>query len=391
MKIKFFNIAKKASPQKNNLLELQKNLPSFCKLPREEELREISSFAKKNKKWQHILIIGIGGSALPPRTLIEAIPAAKPSSSNYPKFHFLDNLDPTKTTQIFAQLDWKKTLVIVITKSGNTLETLSNFFVVQQKLGENWQKQVVTITDPEKGFLRKLSAHEKLQTFEIPPEIGGRFSIFTAVGLIPAALANLDLQKLLTGAKSAKTTEAFRFAQIHASEYSRKKNITSLCVYSNALETFTKWWEQLLAESIGKSNKIGITPQTSIGTNAQHSLLQLWSEGPDDKFFIFLKTKKSNSDLRISNPHADFKFLRGKSMQQILNIEMQTTVKSLVEKKRAMAEIEIDKLDEKNLGHLLQFWMLETYFLGKILQINPFDQPGVERGKILTRKLLAKN
>ena len=384
MQIKFTNTSKKIPSNTKIFSEFQKSPPAFFNLP-SQDFAEVEKFAHANRKWRQILILGIGGSALPAQTLIHVL-AKVPL-----KFYFLDNLDAEKAARIFGKLDWKNTLVIVITKSGETLETLANFFVVKQKLGKNWRKQVVTITDSDSGFLRKLATREKLTAFEIPRETGGRFSIFSNAGLLPAAIAGANLRKLLKGAAAARVKKTFEFAEIQAAKFRHGKNISTFCVYSNALESLAKWWEQLLAESIGKSSKIGITPEIAVGATAQHSLLQLWMDGPNDKFFIFTHVKNSTADLKIPNPSDEFKFLRGKSMQQILSAEFAATVKSLEGKKRALATFEIPRIDEFEIGRLLQFWMLEVYFLGKILKVNPLDQPGVERGKILARKLLFRN
>lgn len=410
MKITLHNLTPKKFSKNKVFTDFKKNPPSISAkqqfLPLSQRGKRVGGFESNWKKiqnftklsnHQHILIIGIGGSSLPAQVLVNALNAGAgvpvkrgTCSTSTPQFHFLDNLDPTKASTIFNQLNWKKTLVIVIAKSGETLETLANFFIVKKLLGKNWKEQIVIVTDPQHGYLRQLAEKEKLQSFEIPPDIGGRYSIFTPVGLLPAALAGINVKKLLAGAQKANPKKAFQFAQLHAAEYRRKKNITTFCVYSNALESFGKWYEQLLAESIGKSSKIGITPQLAIGATDQHSKLQLWSDGPNDKFFIFTGIDKVQKDFKIPSPPKDFACLKGTSMQQIINTEMRSTVKSLAEKKRSIATFSIPRLDEENLGELLQFWMLETYFLGNILKVNPFNQPGVERGKILTKKLLHK-
>ena len=384
MNTRFSNISKKIPSNSKTFSEFQKNPPVFFNLP-SQDCTEIEKFARANRKWKQILILGIGGSSLPPRTLISAL--AKKDS---PEFYFLDNLDGDKAARIFERLDWKNTLVIVIAKSGNTLETLANFFVVRKFLGKNWRQQIVAITDPERGFLRGLAKQEKFVTFEVPREIGGRFSIFSNVGFLPAALAKVNLRKLLKGAAAANAGKAFEFAGIQAAEFRRGKNISAFCIYSNTLEFLAKWWEQLLAESIGKNSRVGITPTIAIGATAQHSLLQLWMDGPNDKFFIFTRVKNSATDFKIPNPSSEFQFLRGKSFTKILAAEFAATVKSLAEKKYALATFEIPQIDEFEIGKLLQFWMLEVYFLGKILKVNPFNQPGIERGKILARKILEK-
>jgi glucose-6-phosphate isomerase len=384
VKIKFSNIAQPTLNSKI-LAKFKKNPPAFWDLPK-KNFSEISKFAKANKKWQQILIIGIGGSSLPAQTLTTAL-----SGKNSPKFYFLENLDPAAAAKIFAEIEWSKTLVLVISKSCGTLETLANFFVVQKLLGSSWRNQVIIITDPEKGFLHELAKKEKLTTFEIPAEIGGRFSVLSNVGLLPATLAGANLGKLLASARKADARKALNFAQLQAAEFRRDKNITTFCVYADALKSFAKWWEQLLAESIGKSSKIGITPEIAVGATDQHSKLQLWTNGPNDKFFTFLGVQNFGKDFKIPNPPKDFGFLKNKSMQQILQAEFLATTKSLVEQKRPLVILEIEKINEESLGELAQFWMLEVYFLGKILGVNPFDQPGVERGKVLTRGILEKN
>ncbi|MFH1375633.1 MAG: glucose-6-phosphate isomerase [Patescibacteria group bacterium] len=378
MKIQLVNTAKKLPQQEKVWREFEKCPPAFFALPLNPQDILGVNLAKGN--WKQILVLGIGGSSLPAQALVNAL-----QKKNSPEFFFLDNLDPTEINSTLQKLKLSQTLVIVISKSGSTLETISQFLVIRKKLK---REQIVIITDPKKGFLRELAEKEKLASFDIPSEIGGRYSVFTPVGLLPAQLAGIDLPKLLKGVQSADPRKAFEFAKIQAAEYKRGKNIAVFCPYASSLEALTKWWEQLLAESIGKSSKVGITPEAAIGPAAQHSLLQLWAAGPNDKFFTFLKVHDFGTNLKVSNPPKEFASLKNKSIQDILNAEFTAATKALAEKKRALAILELPRIDAESIGQLLQFWMCEVYFLGKLLGVNPLNQPGVERGKLLAKKNL---
>ena len=382
MKIDFKNVARK-SADKKILAAFRKNPPGFFDLPKNDFV-EILKFARAEKSRQ-ILLIGIGGSSLPARTLVDALGDSKR------EFYFLENVDPAAAGKIFGKINWSKVLVIVVSKSGGTLETLANFFVVRKFLGKNWSRQTVFLTDAKKGFLRELAKREKIKTFAIPENVGGRFSIFTPVGLLPAALAGANLGKILSGARKADPRKALEFAQIHAAQFRRGKNISVFCAYSNALESLAKWFEQLLAESLGKNSKVGITPAPAVGAIDQHSKLQLWTSGPADKFFIFVGARNPGKDFAIPTPPAEFEFLRGKKIGDILRAEFLATTKTLDEKKRPLAIFDFAEIEPEILGEFLQFWMLEIYFLAKILGVNFADQPGVERGKILARKALSRN
>ncbi|MCF7845923.1 MAG: hypothetical protein K9L85_01670 [Candidatus Peribacteraceae bacterium] len=382
MKIEFRNITKQP-PNRKILAEFKKNPPPFSDLPN-HSFAEISKFAQ-NQKHKQILLIGIGGSSLPARTLVEAL------GKSEREFYFLENVDPDQAQKIFAKINWRKVLVIVISKSGDTLETLANFFVVKKLLGKSWRKLTVFLTDARKGFLGDLAKREKVPVFEIPETVGGRFSVFSAVGLLPAALAGVDLKKLLNGAQKTNPTQALAFAQAQANEFRKGKNISVFCVYANALAALGQWYEQLLAESLGKNSRVGLTPSPAVGAIDQHSKLQLWHDGPADKFFIFIGAQKFGEDFAIPNPPSEFGFLKNDSLAGILRAEFKATTKSLAEKKRSLAIFDFVKIAAGELGELLQFWMLVVYFLAKLLKVNYANQPGVERGKVLARKKLSGN
>jgi len=384
--LRFRNSPKKIPAAAKVWEKFEKNPPAFAALPK-QKLNAIRDWSKgERKKWKHILVLGIGGSTLGGQALIQAL-----AHSSKPKVYFLDNLDPLHTNLLFKKLHWKKTLVLVITKSGDTLETIAQFFVVKQKLGKGWRKHIVAITDSKKGFLRELAEKEKLTSFSVPNDVGGRFSVLSEVGLIPAALAGVKVKDLLQGAAAVNPREAFEFAKLHAAAYRKGKNITVFCPYSYRLRSLGEWYAQLLAESVGKSAKVGITPEVSIGAADQHSKLQLWSDGPNDKFFIFLKVEDFGVNHLLPEVSKEFSHLVGKAFLEILHAEFEATTQALSEKQRSLAIWNLPNLKAETLGYLLQFFMLEVAFLGEILGVNPYNQPGVERGKVLARKRLSGN
>jgi len=381
-KIKLRNTLKKIPSNEKVWREFEKNPPAFSDLLK-QDTTIIQKFADtERKKWRSVLILGIGGSSLGAQAIISAL-----AVKNSPEFYFLDNLDPIETHTVLKKINLRQTLVLVITKSGGTLETMAQFFAIRKKLK---RQQIIAITDAKDGFLRQFAEQEKLITFEIPRNIGGRFSALTPVGLVPAALAGVKITSILNGAKAVNPREAFEFARVHAAEFKRGKNISACCTYSSQLRKFNEWYSQLLGESIGKNSQTGVTPTTAIGATDQHSQLQLWSDGPNDKFFIFSRVMNFGIDYNISNPPTEFKFLAKKSFTEILNTEFLATTQALIERKRSLATFEIPQVNAQNLGWLLSFFQFEIALLGKILKVNPFNQPGVERSKILAHKLLTR-
>ncbi len=364
--------------------DFQASPPGFTSLLTKDYI-ELKKFARAQRgKWESVLVLGIGGSSLGGEALVAALGRAKPV------VRFLANVDPTEFARISKQFNLKKTLIIVISKSGGTLETIANFLALKTKLNKAWQKQVVVITDPEQGYLRRLALREQLTTFTIPPDVGGRYSVLSPVGLLPAALAGIPLDELLAGAREVDGPDAFLFALTHAELYRRGHAVTVFCPYAQSLRQLGQWYAQLLAESVGKSPTVGITPVVALGATDQHSELQLWTDGPADKFFIFLGVAKFATDVKIQTAPSAFAQLKGKSLAQILHAELAGTVSALVERQRPVAVFDLPELSARTLGYLLYFFELEVAFLGHALGVNPYDQPGVERGKELTRKLLGK-
>src|SRR3989338_2013001 len=289
---------------KKFLKKIAEKKQGFYKILNDKKtLSEINSFAKKIEgKFSYIVVLGIGGSALGAICLQQSLKHLfenELKNSKTPKLYIIDNIDPVLIKELEDIIDYKKTLFIVITKSGETIETLSQYSYFRkncEKKKLDIKNHFVFVTDPKNSDLRKIANKEKITSFGIPKNVGGRFSVLTAVGLLPARLIGIKIEKLLAGAKKVKKDRAFTLAAI---QFLLKKPMTVLMPYSQKLIKFTDWHRQLLAESIGKkftnSGKIihsGITQINALGAHDQHSQLQLYNEGPNDKFVIFIEIKK---------------------------------------------------------------------------------------------------
>lgn len=388
-------------------------------------ITEIENFAAKVKnKYEDIVVLGIGGSALGTICLQQSLKHLFENEifdEEVPSLHVVDNIDPELILAINDLINYEKTLFIVVTKSGGTPETLAQYFYFRDKTDKaklDVKKHFVFITDPKKGFLREVATKERIPCFDVPENVGGRFSVLTAVGLLPAKLIGIDIKKLIKGAQ--KMREAFLSEnfeqnlpfQIAAIQYllsQKGKNINVLIPYSSRLIKFADWYRQLLAESIGKelNNKgekvnVGITPINALGVTDQHSQSQLYMEGPNDKLLIFIKVNKQGDDLKIPSPTdpaalredlggldlEEIAYLKNLTFNTLLHTEMQGTINALTKQDRPNITLEIGKVDEENLGALFMLFEGATAFLGEFFEINAFDQPGVELSKTLTKKLL---
>ena len=368
------------------------------------DFKDLVDFSKSSK-YKNIAVLGIGGSSLGAICLQQSLTKLFGEKD----LTVLDNIDPEFLVEYVEQTDLKKTLFLVITKSGGTPETLAQFFYFRDLLeqaGLDWKKQMVFVTDPKKGYLRKLANETGVKTFEIPENVGGRFSVLTAVGLLPAALMGLDVAKLLEGAKlaceDARRTNlaenpAFQLAAAQHLLYLKGKLINVIFPYAQKLIRFADWYRQLLAESIGKAVNlkgervnVGITPVFALGATDQHSQNQLYNEGPNDKFFLFMSVKEQPSQVQVPvvGLPDEFSYLKGVSFQKLLHTEMAGTIAALQKQNRPMIQIELEKLDELHLGYLFFLFEAAMAYLGEMFEINTYDQPGVELSKQLTREML---
>jgi glucose-6-phosphate isomerase len=364
--------------------------------------RKLAQEVLAGGKITDILFLGIGGSALGPICLLSALEHRRKTTV---KFHFAENPDPIDWSLTLRTLRPESTLVCAVTKSGGTFETISQLLIALEWMGrERWSSNLIAITDPQKGDLRQFATDHALRTLEIAPSIGGRFSIFSPVGLFASELAGLDTEAFLKGAsqvfdycekqpleKNALVTfaqELIRHAHSHP---------VHVCMpYSTRLRLIGDWFVQLWGESLGKDGK-GFTPIGAVGATDQHSILQLLRDGPDDKITWFV-TVGEIEDVKIPKAplsptrgsYASFALLEGHSLQDLLMTEYRATSLVLMKQRRPQATFQIDQLDERSLGALLYAWSLLTAVTGALWGVNPFDQPGVEEGKIYTKEALAQ-
>ena len=366
------------------------------------DLAKMEAAVKKHRSGiRNFVVLGTGGSSLGTETIFEALTMPNHELNLF----VMDNNDPDFFQSHLSIWEPKETLVYAVSKSGKTPETISQLLVLiahlQAKLpGDAWKKHVVLCTDPQSGDFRQFAKLHGLTCLDVPPAVGGRFSVLTPVGLFPALFAGVDAKELLSGAKSLvdqwenlplEQNPAFKMAYCLAKD---SKNITVMMPYSSKLQAFSRWFCQLWAESLGKAGK-GLTPYPAIGTTDQHSQVQLYMEGPKDKNFVLLEVASCAQPLPLSIKNLaenlpSFKELDGKSMHDLFSAEYRATRDALIQNQLNVACIEIDKLDAFSLGALFYFWEWATLYAGAILEINPFDQPGVEAGKILTKRYLAE-
>ena len=372
-------------------------------------------------RFDHLLVLGIGGSALGPKALLNALkPPAWNEWSNkdrngVPTLTVLENVDPMTVQQTLKRLDPRRTLVNVISKSGGTAETLAQYLIVRQWLeqavGEVAAREhLVLTTDPAKGALRAIANAEGITAFDVPPEVGGRFSVLTAVGLVPAVVLDMDIAALLAGAEAAvRAADATDLSANAAARYaawqwqaqaSRAANVHVVMPYCDRLKEFAEWYRQLWAESLGKKVDRagreafrGPTPVGAVGATDQHSQVQLFMEGPFDKTITLIRVLDTVNALPIpsrANLGAELAYLPGKTIGALLDAEMQATREALRSQGRMSATLEVDTVDAFHLGQLMMFFQIATGYAGVWYDVNPFDQPGVELGKVLTFKAMGR-
>lgn len=388
-------------------------------LPYNQPVDEILDYAAQvQKNFESIVVLGIGGSALGPIALQQAInhpyynelPREK---RKFPKFYVADNVDPERLVYLFDVIDLGKTLFIVISKSGSTSETMSQFMIIkdmmEKELGkENAKSHIVCITDSEKGNLIKIAKDENYKTFYIPAGVGGRFSQLSPVGLLPAAICGIDIKELLAGAafmdeackNNPQKNIAAMYATINYLAMQNGQNITVMMPYADSLKYISDWYAQLWAESLGKSVdndgkvvNVGQTPVKALGVTDQHSQIQLYNEGPYDKIITFISVENYRKTITIPKIFEDMPavgFLGGATHNELIQVEHYTTERALAKLNRMNMTIILPHINEFVIGQL--FYMLEvaTAFAGELLNINAFNQPGVEEAKNLTYGVFGK-
>jgi glucose-6-phosphate isomerase len=387
----------------------------FMTLPgRPGPAREIRAWAGERRgAFRNFVQIGIGGSALGAIALHGALShrfhnlLADPDRGVAPRFHVLDNVDPEETQALFELLDPKTTLYHVVTKSGDTTETMAGFLPVLERLkaalGEQWRQNLVVTTDPAKGFLRDFARREQVRAFDLPEAVGGRFSVLTPVGLVPAAVLGIDPEELLAGAaeedararrEDPRANPACLFALLaQLLDSKRGKRIHVLMPYSRALRDLADWFRQLWAESLGKNPRTGPTPVFALGTTDQHSQVQLYAEGPNDKFIVFMEVRRFRQELVVPEAlpaGAGPAFLQGRRFSEILGAMKAGTEQALTQANRPNATLRFDAISARTIGAAFYLFEAATLYAGWLYGVNPFDQPGVEAGKKAAFALLGR-
>lgn len=380
----------------------------------EEVCNEIISYVEEVKdKFDAFVVLGIGGSALGPISVQQAInhpyynEISREKRGGYPKFYVADNVDPEKLVYLFETIDITKTMFNVISKSGSTSETMSQFMIIKEmlekELGEKSKEHIVCTTDKENGNLVKIAKEEGYKTFTIPAGVGGRFSELTPVGLLPAAFCGINIKELLKGAavmdNMCKNDDiyknpAFMYGILNYLTMKNGQNISVMMPYADSLKFIADWYAQLWAESLGKKYDndgkevyVGSTPVKALGATDQHSQVQLYAEGPFDKIITFIgvdKFKKSITIPKIYEDMPSLAFLGGVTQDDLIKTEQIATEYALLKAGKPNMTITLPEVNENTLGQLLYFFEVATAFTGELLNINAFDQPGVEEGKNAT-------
>ena len=371
-----------------------------------QHLADINSVYEKFKHFKNCLVLGIGGSDLGARAVLQAL---KKKNTNTKIWFAGDTTDPDEIQHIFNQIPWKQTCINVISKSGSTLETMSNFFLAKERLEKavgikKATKCIVCTTDPERSALLDLANENGYYTLPVPQNIGGRYSVLTAVGLFPLKLAGIDIKKLRQGAVSMRDSwikhfgtshPIDRYSAWHVSHGRANRPIHVLLTYSKALHGIGMWWRQLWAESLGKTSAAGSpTPIVFLGPTDQHSQLQLYQDGPDDKVYSFLEVEKFTEKIKVPTSIKNIPSLSyalKHSFSDLIHAEAEGTAVALNDKNKPVGRLNLANISEFSIGELLMFFQIATAMTGLLYCINPFNQPGVEASKQRVKDILANN
>lgn len=398
----------------------KRNMNAWRELPhnQQEIVAQILQTAEQiRKRFDAFVVFGIGGSALGTKALFSALKHPRYNELDAqkrggPKLYVLDNVDPDSLHALFDVIDIRKTAFNIITKSGNTVETMSQFMVVLSKLhelGEDLREHIFLTTDKQKGILRKIADQHGFQTFIVPDGVGGRFSVLSPVGLLPAAVVGIDIQALLEGAAqmhevcqkaSLRENPAYMYALLHVIAMKKGVNISVMMPYADSLLCTAEWYAQLWAESLGKRNDVhgrtvhtGQTPVRALGVTDQHSQVQLYNEGPFDKIITFITVENYRTQMQIPASPVEMKeteYLAGQSFNKLIASEQAATEYAVTSAGKMNMRIALERVEEESIGALLFFLEMATAAAGEFLEIDAFDQPGVEAGKVATFALMGR-
>jgi glucose-6-phosphate isomerase len=364
----------------------------FFRLPQNKELlNETKNVYEKFKHKKYFIHVGIGGSALGPDMFLKAL-----GSSKGVEFIFLNNIDPDDFHRQLSKIKITEALIYIVSKSGTTAETVAAMSILASKLNQagikedQYKDYFVFCTDPVKGDLRKIGKEWNVETLSVPSNIGGRFSVLTPVGFLPMLFAGINPEKVLKGAtelqgKLSDKTESedfFKLAGWLKDLHDQGIRQTVMMPYSSLLKEYSAWFVQLWAESLGKEGK-GMTPIPAYGATDQHSQMQLFMEGPEDKTIFLIEVEKFQHDYDLTNTISgeSFKTLSSFKLGTLMKAEFEGTLAALAENKRHVVHLKVPAVNEETLGQLVLFSECLTVLMGQLLKVDPFNQPGVEAGK----------
>ena len=392
----------------------------FLALPDDAALhKQSTAFADRARgQFDDVVVLGIGGSALGPIAVRTALLKPQWNSlsaderGGLPRLHVLDNVDPRTIAALLDRLALERSVFIVTSKSGGTAETMAQYLVVRGRLeaanAKDVARHLVFVTDPEKGALRAIARAEGIPALDIPPNVGGRYSVLTPVGVLPAALVGVDTKALLAGAgEIARRCEVAALGQNPAGVFAALqflgdtklgRHIHVLMPYSDALRDLADWFVQLWAESLGKHRTpgdrgVGPTPLGALGATDQHSKVQLFMEGPPDKTVTFVAVDEEDRSVEIPSLHRGVKelgYLGGHRLGELLDIERRATAGALARRGRPNLTLSVPRADARHLGELFMFLEIATIYAGAMYGVDPLDQPGVELGKQFTYAMLGR-
>lgn len=412
--MKFNKKVEKAHEELHSLADKEDEFVGWLHLPTnydKDEFARIKKCAEKIKKDSEVfVVIGIGGSYLGARAVIESLTNTfynmLPNRKTPQIFFVGNNISPNYMNDLIECIGNKEISINVISKSGTTTEPAIAFRIFREFMESKYgideaRKRIYITTDKKRGALKKLSEEEEYETFVIPDNIGGRYSVLTAVGLLPIAVAGIDIDKLMYGAKTAedkynekslKYNECYQYAVARNILYNKEKTTEILVNYEPKMQYFTEWWKQLYGESEGKEGK-GIFPAGAMFTTDLHSLGQYIQEGKRNLFETVISIEKPLTDIIIKKDIDNIdglNFIAEKTMDYVNKKAMEGTIEAHLSGGVPNINITLEKLDEEAIGELIYFFELACGVSGKILGVNPFDQPGVEAYKKNMFRLLGK-
>jgi len=399
-KLYFSSSSKKEEQKAFQAIKKERNSIGYYALPSQDVSSILAYCSEISKEIETIAVIGIGGSSLGAKAVYEFM---KPVKELARKLYFFESTDPINVTDLLSKFDIKKTHFLVISKSGSTVETFSIYKYIYSL--QNDPSAYTFITDPGSP-LDKYAKEINASVLPLPDNVGGRFSVLSTVGLVPLAMCGIDIKALLEGAKTIKDSffkngytqdmllsKAVYYAKNHA-----RYNINCIFAYSETLTYFCQWYVQLWGESLGKHQRhsafhVGLTPIGLIGPKDQHSFLQLIMEGTRDKSVTFIKIEDFHDDITIPDitlPHLEsLDTLNNLPFSKLINMQCDSVIEALLDQENIPLDtITIQSVTESNMGSLIFYYELLTSLVGELIDVNTYDQPGVEAGKIILKKKL---